>query len=78
MKTIELTYSEIIRIAEIGAQHGSEVIETYLLGDRSQGERLWVWNAFTDEWKDVYVYPWFLEHPHWDSFYIGNNPNEDF
>ena len=76
MKLIEMSHDDILKVAMIAEQHGSDVIETYLFGDREKGERVWVWDSTSNTWKDLYIYPWYLDHPNWGEFYIGANPND--
>lgn len=76
MKTIELTYSEIAKIARIAEQHGSEVIEVYLFGDRDKGEKLNIWDKGCNRWTECYTYPWCLEDVDWAEFTIGETKND--
>lgn len=73
---MELTKQEICKVAKIAEQFGAEVIETYLLGDRDKGERLWIWDKECLRWVDCWEYPWEVEDVEWSEFYVGSNPNE--
>lgn len=72
---IELTKQEICKIAKIADQHGAEVIEIYLMGDRDKGELLWIWDKGSNRWVNCWQYPWEIEDVDWSEFYIGANPN---
>lgn len=71
---IEMTKNDILKVAQLTEQHGADVVETYLFGDRCKGEIVWRWNKDLNKWVDLYIYPWLLEHPAWDEFYIGASP----
>ena len=73
---MELTKEQIVAIAKIAEQHGSEIIETYLFGDRDKGELVWIWDRKLTKYVNLFVYPWLLDNPEWDNFYIGKNPND--
>lgn len=73
---MELTKEQIVAIAKIAEQHGSEIIETYLFGDRDKGELVWIWDRGLKKYVNLYIYPWQLDNPEWDDFCIGKNPND--
>lgn len=68
---IEMSIEDIIAVAKIGEQHGAEIIETYLLGDRSKGEHVNVWDRNCLRHVQCYEYPWTRENYQWDEFSIG-------
>lgn len=72
---MNLTNEQITTIARISEQHGAEVIEVYLFGDRAKGEILWLWDKECARWVNCFKYPWEIENVGWAEFYIGENPN---
>ena len=68
---IEVSIEDIIAIAQLSEANGSEIIETYFLGDRDiPEERVQIYSKYTKCWYDCYVYPWLVDAACWTKFRI--------